>query len=192
MKITSNNTDNSQKALVIGDIMEAISNGYKWLLGLLFAAIIMIPFSGAAADYTLTITPTVSPVAENVGAATFDAKLTPAASSILAGDLIDETVVQQQTDRTGELCPDQIEQGLTLVEVHQLLQEALKYLLLGGAFLVTQVIGVSGIEGNPKEDEFSILILAPFRPVQPAERAMHAQCQVGGVILALRALSFLE
>ena len=58
--------------------------------------------------------------------------------------------------------------------------------------LVAQVVSVGGVKGNPEEDESSILVLAPFGPVQPDKRSMNPQCQAGGVILTLRALSLLE
>ena len=111
---------------------------------------------------------------------------------IIPKGLIDEAVVQQQSDRTGKLCPDEVVQDVTLVEVYQLLQEVLKYFLFGGALLVADVIGVGGVEGNPQEDKFSVLVLTPLRPVQPAQRAMYPQRQVGGVTLTLCALSFFE
>ena len=126
----------------------------------------------AVAQCLLRRTPTA-------GEAFFPLLLTDLAVLVIPETLEYEGVIQQGANATGELGPDQIFDQSCSVERTQLVQERFKCGLLGKSVLLVDIGGVGRVKGNPEKDKASVDIVRLLGPIEPAQRSMDTQGEIG-------------
>ena len=120
----------------------------------------------------------------------------PVVSAVEAVEMVpvgleDEFLIEQHADGTGVLFPDHACQAFPLVQLSKPLEEEAEQPGLRQTVL-THLVGVGRVEGDPQEDEAPVLVIATLGPVEPGQRTVDAKRKEVGPVVSLCPLSHLQ